>query len=131
MFEQWEKEKQERLKTSEGRYYHRLQSFHHDGRPYPWARHTAHWLLHNVVVHPLVGLLPGKVTTKLHDLSSEWLNKDELIRVSNVPVIRDDHRKDWLFHNIVAHALIGLVPCEETFKLHDRTAREMRVKGWV
>lgn len=130
MFAKWEKEEQERLKTAEGRYYHRLREFLGDGHPYPRVRHQAHWILHNVVVHPLVGVFPGLVTTKLHDLSSMWLNKGQG-RASSVPVIRDDLRKEWVFHNVVAHVLIGLVPCEETFMLHDRTAREMRVKGWV
>jgi hypothetical protein len=129
-FQRYEEEERERLKTAEGRYYHRLRDFLSDGKPYPRARHHAQWLLHNVVVHPLVGVFPGSVTTKLHDLSSAWLNKGAG-RASTPPVVRNHLRREWLYHNVVAHILIGLVPCEETFKLHDRTAKEMRVPGWV
>lgn len=40
-----------------------------------WMRHKFHWILHNCIVHVLIGLFPSKIICKLHDWSSIELNK--------------------------------------------------------
>lgn len=114
---------------SAGRYGERLQAFQRDGAPLPWVRHYFFWLLHNLVAHPILGVLPSEKTVDFHDLTSAWLNKEEPRLQTPVPNIRDD--RAWLLHNLVAHVAIGLLPCKWTFQFHDWTARRMRVPGWV
>lgn len=114
--------------ASQERYADRIVAFQLDGKRWPKLRHDIHWLLHNVVVHPMLGAAPGALTVRLHDLSSRWLNKGQG-RSSVAPRIAD--MRAWRHHNITAHILIGLVPCEDTFRMHDRTAAEMNVIGWV
>lgn len=116
------------MPSSQRRYNERIYQFASDGKRWSRARHQAHWLLHNVVVHPLVGLFPGQLTVKLHDLSSKKLNHGRG-RASKLPLIKN--RATWLRHNILAHIMIGIDPCEMTFTFHDWTAREMNVSGWV
>jgi hypothetical protein len=96
----------------------------------PKLYHTALWVLHNCVAHPLLGILPCRETVDIHKLTSMWLNKEKaLFRSGVVPVI--PNRKAWVVHNVVAHTLIGVAPCKTTFEYHDRTAREMAVPGWI
>ncbi len=42
------------------------------------------------------------------------------------PVVR--HHFWWLFHNCVAHMLIGLVPFKWSFWLHDWTSRKLNAE---
>ena len=79
-------------------------------------------------MHPLLGIAPHRITTDLHSLSSAWLNKHGY-RGQSVPKVKN--RSAWLLHNVVAHTLIGLVPCEETFRFHDETAKAMGVPNWM
>ena len=60
--------------TSYGRFHIRAKQFATDGKPYPKLRHAYWWLLHNVVVHPLLGLFPTKTTFRWHDVTSDGLN---------------------------------------------------------
>ena len=140
--------------TSRERYY---------GRKARWVRehgkmgrllHGAHWLFHNNVVHPLLGVAAVadevlsrtslganltysllQVAVDVHHLSSCMLadphqNDPDLSSPGRgVPYIPD--LKKWLLHNNVAHPIIGLAPCTQSFAFHDQTAEEMGVKGWV
>ena len=36
----------------------------------PWAAHTFWWVIHNVVAHPLIGVLPLRPAFKFHDWTS-------------------------------------------------------------
>ncbi len=38
------------------------------------ARHHAWWLVHNLVSHPMIGILPVKATFRFHDWTSYRLN---------------------------------------------------------
>jgi len=41
--------------------------------------------------------------------------------VGPLPTLR--YRAWWVLHNVVAHPLIGILPCHETFEFHDWTSR--------
>ncbi len=121
---------------SEKRYAKRIDLFTRSRLAHPHLAHHAHWLLHNCVVHPAVGVLPCQETVELHGLSSAWLSRipgwvgvDE----AEMPVIPSGPkaRAYWLLHNVVAHVAIGLAPCGPTFTFHDWTAKKMNVEGWV
>lgn len=115
---------------SESRYYNRIRSFQRDGKPYPQLRHHALWLLHNCVAHPVLAIWPTRGAVEFHQLTSNWLNhRPEAIGLPQLPEVRK--RRAWVVHNLVAHLLIGLIPCRHTFQWHDQTAREMEVPGWV
>lgn len=118
------------------RYKARVQSFKADGHSWPRVRHFFFWMVHNVVVHPMLGLVVNDKTTALHDLSSQWLNKanrtslvGRQLLFTEVPVVQK--RGFWLLHNVLAHVLIGFLPCKLTFAFHDWTAKKMSVPGWV
>jgi hypothetical protein len=36
----------------------------------PWTAHRFWWVVHNVLSHPLIGLIPVKVAFKFHDWTS-------------------------------------------------------------
>jgi len=40
----------------------------------PWASHTFWWVVHNVVAHPLIGLLPIRPFFNFHDWTSEKMH---------------------------------------------------------
>lgn len=40
----------------------------------PWAAHTFWWALHNVVSHPLIGLVPIKLFFRFHDWTSRRMH---------------------------------------------------------
>jgi hypothetical protein len=40
----------------------------------PWASHTLWWVIHNVVAHPLIGLLPFRPLFRFHDWTSERMH---------------------------------------------------------
>src|SRR4051812_2055104 len=56
------------LKQSEWRYGRRIPR--HDSP----AQHHVYWLLHNLVAHPLLGVLPTQRVVDFHELTSWWLN---------------------------------------------------------
>ncbi len=119
--------------TAEGRYRRRLARWT-AGRSGPGllAARLAHrgwWLLHNLVVHPLLGLVHGRRALALHDWTGRRLDADDRPRSSAPP--RIDRRLWWLVHNLAAHPAIALAPCAATFRWHDATARRMRVPGWA
>ena len=114
---------------SEYRYNERIKKFKRDKLKFPRLTHKLHWLLHNVIIHPLLGILPCKATIRFHDLSSKALNRYLTLHISINPNI--SNRKLWILHNVIAHIAIGLYPSTSTFKYHDDTARKMKVKGWV
>ena len=137
-------EPRDRAKGSAARYKARIQSFVLDERPLPKVRHHALWLLHNCVAHPLLALGPTTYAMDFHELTSAWLNhKGQSVHHTMadtrgakwlsyvLPKIKPHRRRYWVFHNVVAHALIGVAPTELTFKFHDWSANEMDVPGWV
>lgn len=91
--------------------------------------HAGAWMLHNCVAHPLLGLLPGRWTLRLHDRTADWLNLSPAPTRAPAPQIGD--RRAWVLHNCVAHPLMGLAPLGISFDLHDTTADDMDVPGWV
>lgn len=158
--------------TSEGRFQARVEDWRfaygeHPGMDAPPrtrflgdAFHALHWLGHNVVVHPFLGVtvaakwvaidklagLPhpvaahalrtvaedlSRLALDLHDLSSKHLNRLFHYPRSPVPSGNTSRAKAWLVHNVLAHVAIGLLPCEATFAWHDETARDMGIRGWV
>ena len=44
------------------------------GRTLPLAQHYAWWLIHNLVAHPAIGVLPIKASFDFHDWTSRKLN---------------------------------------------------------
>lgn len=40
----------------------------------PWAAHTFWWALHNVVAHPLIGLVPIRMFFRFHDWTSRRMH---------------------------------------------------------
>lgn len=121
---------------SEFRYLERVMKFKADGARFPRTRHFGYWLLHNVFVHPLLGLFPNEKTVHLHELASAWLNHEDdsfllARRMLRTPVPKVTKRGMWVLHNVLAHAAIGVLPCKATFELHDWTARLMDVPEWV
>ena len=117
-------------RSAELRYHVRVARFRGDGSTLPRVRHAAHWVFHNAVVHPLIGLLPCWTTSHIHDLSSAWLNKQAALMLRDAPKL-SGRRLAWLWHNCVAHPLIALFPCSATFAHHDRSAERMKVRGWL
>lgn len=105
---------------------------------FPALRHHFWWVLHNVIVHPLIGLFPSKLAVRAHTVTSDGLN---LRRGSKDPMPPYVPRYPfayglqcrfwWLVHNLVAHVLIGLLPFGPAFRFHDWTAERMHVVGWV
>lgn len=97
--------------------------------------HSAYWLLHNCVAHPILGLIPDDKTIAFHELTSRWLNTpsaEGFPTLSHPPLtIPNGKRRAWVFHNVVAHMAIGLLPCKRTFDLHDKSAKDLGIKGWV
>ena len=94
-----------------------------------YIEHEFWWQVHNLVAHPLLGLFPSVQTVKLHDWSSNHLNRVPPQRLSPIPTV--GNRRAWLEHNVLAHVAIGLFPTARTFAYHDRTAAAMGVPGWV
>ncbi len=122
---------------AEARYRARIPLFEGDGLPNPRLRHYTHWLIHNCVVHPLLGAIPNIRMAELHQLSSNWLNRKRVfadfgkIERRGPPKIPEGNRGWWLLHNVAAHIAIGLCPTRPTFAFHDWTAEKMGVPGWV
>jgi hypothetical protein len=120
-------------RTSEARYRERLADWTggHEGLSWLAARlrHHGWWLVHNLVAHPLLALVPLRPGVALHDWTSRRLNLEAAIEPSPAP--RIDRRLWWLVHNFVSHPAIGLFPCARTFRWHDVTARRMAVHGWA
>jgi hypothetical protein len=117
------------LDGSRYRYGKRQRRWEEDVRVLPRLRHHGWWLLHNVVAHPVLGVLPVPAAVRFHDWTSRHLNRYPHLRPSTRPEI--PHRGRWVLHNVVGHILIGLFPCRATFDWHDRSAEEMDVPDWV
>lgn len=120
-------------RTAEGRYRLRVARWTADraGLDRLAARlgHRGWWLLHNLVVHPLLGLAQGRLPLRLHDWTGRRLDRDDAPRAAPPP--RIERRLWWLVHNLLAHPAIALAPCAATFRWHDATARRMAVPGWA
>jgi hypothetical protein len=114
---------------SGARYWARVTRFLGDGRALPRTRHAFWWLLHNCLAHPLLGAAPGAVTVRLHDWTSDGLNRRAV--PSRSPLPRVGRRGHWLLHNCVVHPLLGVAPRGPVFDLHDASARAMDVADWV
>ena len=44
--------------------------YHERAHERPWTAHTFWWIIHNVIAHPLIGLIPVNRTFKFHDWTS-------------------------------------------------------------
>lgn len=106
--------------------------------PSPWLKHQALWWLHNLVAHPILAFSPTRKAVEIHELTSRWLNLDDVpyrgkvLKTDGLPNLPEiPNRRAWILHNLVAHVGIGLFPCKLTFEYHDKTAEEMQVPGWV
>ncbi len=115
--------------SSEDRYRFRKMHWAHSGKRLAQTRHHAWWVLHNVISHPLLGVLPTSSAIWFHDWTSKHLNGRKLLRESPKPLI--NNRGAWVWHNVMGHLAIGLVPCELSFKFHDRSAEAMYESEWV
>lgn len=40
----------------------------------PWVAHTFWWFVHNCIAHPLIGIMPCRLTFDFHDWSSERMH---------------------------------------------------------
>lgn len=40
----------------------------------PWSKHTAWWLVHNCLAHPLIGVLPVRMAFQFHDWTSRKMH---------------------------------------------------------
>ncbi len=108
------------------------------GRTARLLRFRGWWLFHNLVVHPLLALVPTRRVVALHDWASwkllapgfeEYDRHFDWRRHAAVPLIR--RRFWWILHNLFVHVAIGLVPCATTFRWHDLTAARMDVPDWM
>lgn len=120
--------------TAYERYRFRITRFKADGLKWPRSRHAVYWLIHNCVAHPTLALIPNHAAVEFHELTSAWLNKSavEITAVATTrSVPRIPSRFWWIAHNFVAHALIGVLPCKPTLRLHDWSARKMQTPDWV
>lgn len=115
---------------SEDRYHRRIEIFKNQYAKHPRLEHHAFWVIHNCVAHPFLGLLPRRETVQFHTLTSNWLHRQGG-PVRSVPVPKIPKRAWWVFHNVIAHVAIGLVPTKATFRFHDWSAEKMGVDGWV
>lgn len=96
----------------------------------PGARiHDFWWLVHNLIAHPALGVMPSKKTVWFHDYTSMKLNLESSLKASPMPEIKN--RSAWLEHNVLAHIAIGVWPSVRTFGYHDSTAKRMAVDGWA
>lgn len=51
-----------------------------------------------------------------------YYKRIEKFKASGKSWPRTRHQFWWVFHNCVAHTLLGLFPCQWTFRLHDWTS---------
>jgi len=42
--------------------------------PAPVVRNKVAWFVHNAIAHPLIGILPTKLTFDFHDKTAEWMD---------------------------------------------------------
>lgn len=134
-------QKLEKLTGSKDRFHSRISKFIGDGRPNPKLRYHAFWILHNCVIHPLLAIKPGVLTSELHELTSQWLNHREplVMKFMEGKLGRNLYHQPpkvnkpmaWFIHNAIAHPAIGFFPSELTFNFHDKTAVSMEEPGWV
>lgn len=117
--------------TSEARYHRRRAAWCKRHSVLPLVRHHVWWLLHNLVTHPLLGLVPWSGFILFHDWTSQHLNHHPTLRASSPPVIPPGKRWAWTWHNVAGHMAIGLFPTTAAFESHDRTADAMLVEDWV
>lgn len=118
-------------RTSAGRYAHRRRAWQNKHRVLPGVRHHAWWLLHNCLSHPVLAVKPSPRAVWFHDWTSQHLNQRKKIIPSSLPDIPEGRRPAWLFHNLVCHLAIGLMPFDPVFRFHDETAESMGVEDWV
>lgn len=80
-FSRYEQKEQEILKTSHGRFKHRIQKWkdygHETSQTAEVAKHHFWWFVHNCIAHPLIGLFPIKKTFEFHDYTSRRINVPE------------------------------------------------------
>jgi pterin-4a-carbinolamine dehydratase len=91
--------------------------------------HRAAWIAHNCVAHPLLGVVPGKVTLRLHDRTADVLNLRAEPLHSPTPQLR--RRAAWILHNAVVHPLMGVMPSRSAFALHDATVELLDDDNWL
>lgn len=57
---------------SEGRFHDRIKTY--DAKRIPRVSHHFWWFVHNVVAHPMIGVLPIKASFDFHDYTSKKIN---------------------------------------------------------
>lgn len=120
------------MDTSEERYQFRRRLFERDGKRFPRLRHWLLWILHNNIVHPILGLFPSERLVRWHKVTSQWLNhRPRYTTVAKWEIPKVNKRLPWLIHNILSHSLIGLFPFGWAFRWHDSTAEKMGIPDWV
>lgn len=62
---------------SEDRYYDRITTWKTQTQHLPKVKHWGWWFVHNVIAHPLIGLLPFHFAFEFHDWTSRKLNGNE------------------------------------------------------
>ena len=59
---------------SEGRFARRIEKFRAAGKSFPRVQHYFWWLVHNVVAHGSIAVVPCRSTFRFHDWTSIKLN---------------------------------------------------------
>lgn len=99
--EKLEEEKRQKMKTSLGRFEHRVSEWKHWGRRNRWGR-------------------------TMKEIESSPL-KERLILDMKMAVV--EHHFWWFVHNCIAHPMIGVCPHEKTFAFHDYTSDKINSKN--
>lgn len=97
----------------------------------PILRYRIWWIIHNCIIHPILGFLPIKPIVFAHDWTSMRLNLYVKIKKSPIPQLTIEKYIPWIIHNVAAHSIIGIFPTEKTFLFHDKTAKKMNVHNWA
>lgn len=101
-------------------------------RRLPMLRFASWWVLHNVIAHMFLGILPFKPFIWFHDWTSKHLNREPFgadqwwpiaeLKASESPIFMSpEHYFLWVIHHSIVHPLIGILPFEFAFKAHDAT----------
>src|SRR5690348_2106646 len=91
----FEEKKREKLKTSHGRFHHRISLWRDHGYQDLWNA--------------------NRVSNKKPELREKEL---KLLKLK-VSWAKTQHHFWWFVHNCIAHPMIGLLPIKKTFSFHD------------
>ena len=79
-------------------------------------------LVHNVVVHPLMTILPDSLAVRLHDANANWVFGPA--RYSEMQIELAGPRHPWreAVHNLLIHPAMMFMPANAANRLHDANA---------